>query len=174
MNATETGFAYDAVALFGFGELTTEPLPQPSPGEIVIRYSGWSLQELRDSEIGRKFLHEQDWYNKYPWSTEKLPSCIYRLRVPVRDSNNKTFGEQERLLPQGEQVAPVVLVASALLSHHLQTKEDLLKNDWTRCKEQDADGDRVGLGWRGGRLGVGNFWDGVRVDYVRLSSVRTS
>ncbi len=76
------------------------------------------------------------------------------------------------MLPPGEQVAPVVLVATALLVHHLQTEADLLKNDFTRCKEQAADGDRFGLYWREGRLCVGIGWGGYRGDDVWVSSVR--
>jgi hypothetical protein len=51
MNATLCpGFAYDATSIFGFGPPSDELLPEAEPGAIVIRYGGWSLQELRDSD----------------------------------------------------------------------------------------------------------------------------
>jgi hypothetical protein len=173
MNTTTPSLSYDAIALLGFGAaLTDEPLPVALPGEIVIRYGGWSLQELRKSDIGNQLIwQDQHWCNNYPWSHEPLPSGIYRLRIPVPGSNDKNFADQQALLQEGEEPAPLVLVATALLAHHLQTNEDLLKNDWTRCKEEDADGDHVGLYWRGGRLFVSCSWDG-RVGGVWLSSVR--
>ncbi len=168
-------FSYDAVSILGFGDPSSEPLPDAEEGEIVIRYGGWSLAELRNCPVReRNVMWEQDWYDKYPWSTEKLPSGIYRLRVPVPNSNRQTFAEQAKSLPSGEEPAPVVLVATALLAHHLQTGEDLLKNDFTRCKEQTTDDHRVVLYWGGGRLYVGYGWDGPRYDYVFVSSLRTS
>jgi hypothetical protein len=183
MNSTiSQGVAYDAVVLLGFGAKSAEPLPEPAPGEIVIRYGswvpqqGWSLQGLRDEPMLRmcNIMWEQDWYNDHAWSNEILPDGIYRLRVPVPGSNRKTFAEQQAMLSPGEQVAPVVLVATALLVHYAETGEDLLKNDWTRCKEETADGGCVALSWREGRLRVYDCWDDNRYDGVWLSSLRTS
>jgi hypothetical protein len=170
----QPSYAYDAVSIFGFGPASNEPLPEAEPGEIVIRYGGWSLTEIGIYMVGRELMHEQDWYDRYPWSSEKLPPGTYRLRVPVPDSNRKTFAEQERLLPQGEQVAPVVLVATALLAHRLKADEDLLNTAWTRCKEQTADGYRVVLGWVEGRLYVYGNWGDLRHGDLWVSSLRTS
>jgi hypothetical protein len=171
MNTTlSQGFAYDATSVFGFAPLNDEPLPEAAPGEIVIRYGGWSLQELRDT-VGMTLMHKQKWYNTYPWSAEKLPPGNYRLRIPVPDSNRKTFAEQQRMLPPGEQVAPVVLVATALLARRLQTGEYLLKTDFTRCREATVFGLRVALDWLEGRLYVGRYWACFRYRRVWLSSV---
>src|SRR5579863_937098 len=169
-----SGLSYDAVNILGFGGLAAEPLPQAVDGEIVLRYGGWSLQELRDSAVGQKLMHPQGWYESFVWSSEKLPSGIYHLRVRVPESNRMTFAEQEQMLPEGEQIAPVALVASALLAHRMQAAGALLKNDWKRCREQTADGYCVALYWNVGRLNVRSVWDGNRVDYVWSSSVRTS
>ena len=169
-----SGLSYDAVSILGFGDAVTEPLPQAKEGEIVLRYGGWSLQELRDSAVGQKLMHVQNWYYMCPWSRERLPAGIYHLRVPVPKSNRKRFAGQERMLPVGEQIAPVVLVASALLAHQVQACGDLLKGGWTRCREQTADGLRVALCWDEGRLLVNDYWDDDRNDYLWSSSVRTS
>jgi len=183
MNSTiSQGVAYDAVVLLGFGAKSAEPLPEPAPGEIVIRYGswvpqqGWSLQGLRDEPMLRmcNIMWEQDWYNDHAWSNEILPDGIYRLRVPVPGSNRKTFAEQQAMLSPGEQVAPVVLVATALLVHYAETGEDLLKNDCTRCKEQTVDGCRVGLRWDEGRLVVADLWSRSRRLNTWISSLRTS
>jgi hypothetical protein len=163
---------YDAVALLGFGGEATEPLPDAAPGTLVIRYGGWSLRELRDKR--NDLMHKQDWYDKYPWAGEKLPSGLYVLRLPIPDSNRKTFAEQTKLLLPGEEPAHVVLATTALLSHRLVTGEDLLKGGWTRCGQRTDDGGRVGLRWDGGRLHVRSGWDDHRSGFVWLSSARAA
>src|SRR5579863_9461254 len=89
-----SGCTYDAVSILGFGDAVAEPLPQAKEGEIVLRYGGWSLQELRDSAVGQKLMHVQNWYYMCPWSRERLPAGIYHLRVPVPKSNRKRFAGQ--------------------------------------------------------------------------------
>jgi hypothetical protein len=166
---------YDAVSLLGFGPPSDVLLPEPTSDDTFIHYGGWSLQELRDSLIGQQLMLQEDWYNEYTWSNRQLASGIYRLRVPVPNSNRKSFVEQEQSLHAGEHAAPLVLVATALLAHRLQTKEDLLEEGWTRCKEQAAAGRRVVLYWDYGRLSID--YDGLddrRFDNVWLSSVWTS
>src|SRR5579863_3402027 len=122
------GYAYDAVSMLGFGEPRAVPQPPRAvKGEIAILYGGSSLQALRGSPIGQKLMHQQEWYDRYPWSSEELPAGVYHLRIPVPESNRKTASEQEQILLEGELMAPVILVASALLAHRLQTGEDLLK-----------------------------------------------
>jgi hypothetical protein len=175
MNATLCpGFAYDTVSILAGLSVRPGTLPQPGPGEIIINYGGWSLQELRDMFIGRSLMHQEDWHNEYPGSTEMLPPGTYRLHIPVSDSNRKTFAEQEAMLPSGEQTAPVVLVATAILTHCLQTGQDLLENGFTRCREQTAEDGHVALYWKERRLFVGDFLDTVRDDCGWVSSVRTS
>jgi hypothetical protein len=173
MNATTPSLYYDAIAVLGFGPPSNEPLPDTTNGEIIIRYGGWSLQELRDSEFGGHLMHKQEWYEAYRWSKRNLPAGTYSLRIPVKNSNNKNLDEQRQLLSKDEHVASIVLVASAVLSHHLQQHEDLLKGDWTRCDEQDVDGDRVGLYWNRRRLYVSSGWGVLRCGCLWLSSVRT-
>ena len=166
--------AYDAVALPGFGEPSGEALPDAAAGEIVLRYGGWSLRELCEGEVGTNLMHRQDWYDRYEWSGRKLPAGIYRLRLPVPDSNHKTFAEQQTLLLPGEESAPVVIAATALLCHRLQAGEDLLRGDWARCKEQAGGGCRAELRWLDGRLGVGVSWGGNRLAFMWLASARAS
>ena len=168
-------FSFDAAALLNIGTPSTDPLPVPVPGEVTLRIpNGLTFQALRKSPVGQKLMHDQDWYNEYPWSQEALPAGIYRLRIPVPDSNWKTASEQDALLPAGETSAPVVLVATALLCIALQEAPDPLPNGWTRCLERAVDGCRVVLAWDDGRLGVDDGWDDHRSAGVWPSSVRTS
>jgi len=166
--------AFDAVALLGFGEVSAERPPEPAPDEVMIRYGGWSLTQLRGSEVGRRLMWDRDWYERYDWSGASLPAGLYRLRVPVPDSTGKTFDEQRAMLPDGEEPAPAVLVASALLCLKLQGRPDPLEGGWTRCRERTFADHRVGLDWSGGRLRVNDYWAGDRDPSVWVSAVRAS
>jgi len=96
--------AYDAVSLFGFGEATKESMPAPNRDTLVIRYGGWSLNDLRDARIDGKILEYYDsGYADEPWAKEKFPPGVY------------TFTDQEPI--------PAVLLASALLTHKMQHTE---------------------------------------------------
>lgn len=170
-------YVYDAVSILGFGGASEESLPEARIGEIVIRYGGWSFRELRDSTMGKKFLEQQHGYDEYPWSGVKLPAGNYSLRIPVAASNCKNLREQMRWLSSNERVAPAVLVATALLSHYVRTGQDLLRNEYTRCKESRLPCSHIVLGWEKGRLSVGSgecFADNERFSNVWLSSVQTS
>ena len=168
-NPIKSSFTYDAVAILGFGEASTEPLPEPAPGEIIIRVGDWSLQDLRDSKIGNELMHQQDWYDKYDLA---MTEGIYRMRLPVPDSNRKNLTEQKGLLLSDEEVAPVALGASALLVHLKEIGNDLLKNNWCRCEEAFLDDSHVELFVRDGRVGVLSRWDGFRNDNLWLSAAR--
>ena len=168
-NPIKSSFTYDAVAILGFGEASTEPLPEPAPGEIIIRVGDWSLQDLRDSKIGNELMHQQDWYDKYDLA---MTEGIYRVRLPVPDSNRKNLTEQKRLLLSDEEVAPVALGASALLVHLKEIGNDLLKNNWCRCEEALPDGRHVALFVNDGRVRVSSDWDDNRYGGLWLSAAR--
>jgi len=169
---------YDATALLGFDTQSASPeakLPEATKaGEIVLRYDGWNLQDLRDNAVVREkdIMCGQSWYNPYGWSAEKLPSGLYALRLSVPDSNYKTFAEQKDLLLPGEEPAPVVLAASGLLCHLLAASERLMKGHWLCCREQAGASNRVGLDWYGGRMDVSVGLDGYPDGSVWLASAR--
>jgi hypothetical protein len=163
---------FDAVSLLGLGPAYGGPMPELAPGEISIRMPEISLRELRDNPVTQPLLWKQDWYDKYPWVAEKFPSGIYVVRLPIPDSNGKTFDEQSKLLLPGEEPAPVVLAVTSLLSIRLCGQPDSLKNDWVHCKEQTSDGNRVVLYWNVGRLYVNGYWDDDRDDDVWMASAR--
>src|SRR5262249_21943948 len=161
MSALHPGYACDVASVLGIGTTSSDPLPQPEPGEVVLRIpDGLTLQALRDSPAGQTRMWRQDWYDKSPCSKAAPPAGRHRLRIPVPGSQRKTCAEQQALLPQGEQVAPVVLVAVALLCIQRAGGADPLQDRWTRCAELAAGGCRVDLDWSVGRLFVNVFWDG--------------
>ncbi len=168
-------YSYDAVAILFFGEVSPDPLPAPSPGEVVIRVGAWSLADLRACEtvVMYNFMRVQDWYYKYPWSRAKLVPGVYRVRLPVPESNCKNFAGQKNLLLPGEEVTPVALAATVLLCHLKQAAgKDLLESNWTRCAEVLPDGLRVALDIYEGRVSVGRLHDGLPREFVRMSAAR--
>lgn len=169
-------YCYDAASILGLGEASSDPLPDPAPGEVVIRVGAWSLQDLRTCEtvVRHNLMWDQDWYNEYPFPRAKLTPGVYRVRLPIPDSNRKNFTEQKKLLLSGEEVAPVALVAATLLCHLKQAGQDLLNDDWTRCAEALPGEYRVVLRVGGGRVGVGSRWDDRRYDDVWLAGCRKS
>lgn len=169
-------FCYDAAPILGLGKASSDPLPDPAPGEVLIRVGAWSLQDLRTCEtvVRHNLMWDQDWYNEYPFPREKLTPGVYRVRLPIPDSNRKTFAEQQKLLLSGEEVAPVALVAATLLCHLKQAGNDLLNDDWTRCSETLPDEDRVVLLVSEGRVLVYYCWDDNRYDFVWLAGCRKS
>ncbi len=166
-------FCYDAVSILGLGEASSELLPDPAPGEVVIRVGAWSLKELRNCEIVvRKNLmwEHNTWYDRYDWGRAKLTPGVYRMRMPIPDSGDKNFAEQQKLLLSGEEVAPVTLAATVFLCHLKETGKDLLANNWTRCAEPLPDELRVELTVLRGRVYASYDWTGYRYGYLWLSS----
>lgn len=125
-------YAYDAVSIFGFGEIAGGPMPVPKAnGEVVVRYGGWSLTELFNSEVGlelmhRKFAHYLQDYTDLDWSNECLDAGIYSLRLPIPGSNRKTMDQQAPMFLPSERRTHVVLAVTALLAHYVQTGLSLL------------------------------------------------
>ncbi len=169
-------FSYIAATILGLSEESRDPLPEPAPGEVVIRVGAWSLQDLCACETVRdsNLMCVQDWYYKYPWSRAKLVPGVYRVRMPVPESNCKNFAGQKKLLLPGEEVTPVALAATVLLCHLKQTGKDLLENDWTHCAEALPDGYRVALDLHDGPVFVLSLEDGNNSgnDYVWMSAAR--
>lgn len=174
MNSTEEGFAYDAASILGFGTAVEHPLPRPPAGEIIIRYGGWSFGELMENLIRKDLMLPHDkWCEEYDWYNEKLDAGIYSLRIPVADSNNKSFSGQLQLLSKNEHVAPIILATSALACHYLSTFKDPLQKNFTRCKELDKHGYHIVLYFGGSRYLCAGQNDGKDFDpTVFLSSVR--
>ncbi len=144
-----------------------------SVNEITFWYGGHSLLELR--EMNPELFGDQSWYDAEEFAKEKSEAGMYTVTFCVEGSNNKTFDEQKAMIPKGEAVCPVAVLATAALLAFIETGNDPFNDDWSRCIEQAADGDRVVLGFSEGRLDVGNYyWDDDRYGNVWLSSVRAS
>lgn len=171
------GLSFDVATLLGIGAPDPTPLPEAAEGEIVLRIpEGISPKSLRASPIGQEFIwQDRTWYDRYQWADQSVPAGVYHMRLPVPDSNRKTFEEQKTLLAEGEETALLVLVELALLCLKTAYLPNRVNGGWIRCAETTAAGNRVELLWHDGRLYVNNFyWDGSRYGHVWLASARTS
>jgi hypothetical protein len=171
----QNGYSFHVGNWLGIGPTSSKPLPEAREGEIVLRISeGISLIGLRDSEVGRALMHRQDWYEKYDWCRQVFPVGTYRLLVPVPETFGKNFAEQQELLGEGEEAAPVALVAVALLCMQQSGHPDPLDDNWSRCGEPSAPGYRVALQWRHGSRFIVDNREDVRIGFFGLSALLKS
>ena len=93
----------------------------------------------------------------------------------VQNSTSKTYGEQEGLIPQGEEIPFARDVVFTTVLMFLATGERLFENVYVRCREVSSHGSRVYIGLfdRGG-LSFGLFWDGYRHGLLGVCSFRNS
>jgi len=121
------------------------------------------------------FKYLQDWKLKddeYSKPTEH--EIIFWIPRILKDSTNKTYQEQLALLAETRQrlklpdhhlqgSGTVAENAALILNHYQETKEQVpLNNDWIRTDTRSADGHRLKLRWREGRLYCGHWAFGWR------------
>src|SRR5436190_5228775 len=130
------GLAFDVGTVLGIGNQNPNPI-EGRPGFITLRTSeGISPVSLRGSTIGQQRIWQDvRWYDLHGWSGKFLLPGTYHLRLPVADSNRKSFDEQEALLSSSEEVAPLVLAELGLLCLHEAGYPDPLRGRWVRCAE---------------------------------------
>lgn len=167
---TAHGLSYDAVQILGLGDVRSEPLPQPGPGEVVIRVGPWSLHDLKTCNVvvRHDLLWDQKWYEKLAFFHDKLSPGMYRLRVPLPCSEWETWDEQQCHLQETEMVVPTALVAAALLCHVLETGTSLLRGMLIRCAEALPPDLRVTLDVFEKRLSLEGQLDGSRKHNVSI------
>lgn len=152
--------AFDAVTLFRLGSKTGETLPAAQNNEVVVLYGGWSLNELMQTDVGKKYVQfvQEDSSNE-SWANEKLAPGIYHVK-------------------KGQPV-PAVILASTLLAYQLEKGEMHFYSDKsplarmvddTHCENGPSAG-YIGLYWSEGKLVIdksycsvlgGGVWEATR------------
>jgi hypothetical protein len=142
-------------------------------GEIVIYYGGWDMKTLRTSVAAINAMRQVPWYDN-----ATAESGYYRLLLPMQGSNCKNWEEQaEHLQATGEcwHPAPVVVAATALLVHLVNTNDDFLHHGYCRCAESIPDDRRAGISVRcGGVVCVDGYWGDIRDDRLWLAAAQKS
>lgn len=166
------GHTFDVASCLGVGPPIFTPLPFAEPGEVLMWIpDGMSIRVIRESRIGKRFMSQSHWYDMFRWSHDSEPSGLYRIRIPVPGSSMKSYRHQLRYLRHDQRVAPVALVAAALLCLRVQEQPDALGADWTRCAEYTTATHPVAVQWHNGKLRVLMEWVCIAYAHAWISSV---
>ncbi len=131
--STQKNRSFDAVSMLGFGR-ARKNMPTPNNQEIVIRYGGWTLEELFQNKVVResKLLYRiHEWMEDEWWYRRRLKKGIHRLRIPANDdrTEGRTFEEvQKNCLYNYEEPAPLVLLATAAVVYRMEHGENILRD----------------------------------------------
>jgi hypothetical protein len=135
-------YTYDAVRILGIGTPDAKPLIGPKPGEIIIRYGGWSAMELAECKAVKRYLQgsnsEQLFRDVNPesttdkWYRQSEPPGTYRLRLVLPKTKRQSYDDQMKSKEEGETPVPVVLAATALIVHRIEEDKTLLVADNAR------------------------------------------
>lgn len=116
------------------------------------------------------------WYERESFANTSVEVRWFLLRKkPVDNSTSKTYEQQLRLIPQGEENPWARDVVFATIVLFLTTGERLYESVYVRCKDVDPNGCRVCVG-DFDRVGLYIFsdWDGYRDGDLGVCSVRNS
>jgi hypothetical protein len=174
-NQTVREHVYDAVSVLGFGRpCDAAAFPPGKPGELIVRYGGWSLQQLRDIAIVRRerIMSVHHWYDRYAWSVTALRCGFYGIRMPVPGSNAESGYTEYRILSAEEQPCYACLVGTALLTHRLVMGESLCPDQWLRCGERARGGYRMAAWWMREKLTFTPVEPDLLVDTVWTAAMR--
>ncbi|MDQ5931523.1 MAG: hypothetical protein QG607_224 [Patescibacteria group bacterium] len=114
------------------------------------------------------------WYEQQSFANVSVEVRWFLLRKkPIDQSTSKTYEEQYRLIPQGEENSWARDVVFATIVLFLTAGERLYKSVYVRCKDVSTDGNRVYIGYFD-RFGMGflSYWGGDRIDCLAVCSVR--
>ncbi|HEY4486734.1 MAG TPA: hypothetical protein VJB70_03300 [Candidatus Paceibacterota bacterium] len=154
VNPSKQQLAYLAEVSF-----TEEQLSSCKDTHVLVAVFPMSILDIR-GKVERKlfYSHDDAWYNKQAFAKDKGEVGWQLVRkVPIADSTNKTWDEQQALLSKDEETPKAQVVVYTIIGHFLACGERLFENIYVRCSD---------LGSGGGRVGVGNLdaW-GLRVNH---------
>ena len=141
------------------------PPPTALPGFLTFFDPGWDILHLRRfcKDRGRIFAN-LDWYEDEAFAngTERPQYRQIRLEA-VADSFKKNFVEQQRLLPENEEVPSARAVCMGMVILFLLNGQRMFEHYYVRCSDKDSDGRRIFVGsFISGGLGVGSGQDDCR------------
>ena len=162
----------DALAVVPF---TEEVLQFSRDTHILVAVFPLSILDIR-GQVERKlfYSHEDAWYNQQASAKDKGKVSWQLVRkVPVADSANKTWSQQQMLLSSDEETPMAQLLVYTIIGHFLVTGKRLFERIYVRCADTDSVGDRVRVvGFDADGLYIGRDWDGARVSNLGLASAR--
>ena len=113
---------------------------------ILVAVFPLSIIEIRD-KVAHSLFFDPRWYEKESFAALRGDASWQLIRkMPVPNSTNKNWREQQMLLEQNEEVPTARVMVYAIIGHYLHTGERLLGNTYNRCSDLDSRGDRVRVG----------------------------
>lgn len=144
---------------------------------VLVAVFPMSILDIR-GKVERKlfYSHDDAWYNKQAFAKDKGEVGWQLVRkVPIADSTNKTWNEQQALLSKDEETPKAQVVVYTIIGHFLATGERLFENIYVRTSSVDSDGHHVSVGYFDDRgLNVRAYWDGNQSDRLGLAGSRKS
>jgi hypothetical protein len=116
------------------------------------------------------------WFEREQFAQIAVGVRWFLLRKePVQNSTSKTYGEQEGLIPQNEEIPFARDVVFATVALFVITGERLFENVYVRCRDVSSGGRRVLVGdFDRGGLRINGYWDVSRYVYLGACSFRNS
>lgn len=137
---------------------------------ITIDFPGLSLLEIYKDN--KDIWHPgNDWFKDGNFSKEKVPAGKWEVSLePVENSTDKTWAEQQSLIPPKGYVPPAAVLVYAICEYYKQKDKHALSDLWLRTSSLDADGYHVYVGVRSECVNVYSSWDSRRDSYLGLAS----
>lgn len=162
------------MATFHSDQLFTSTTPDLTGGITFRVEKPFSLVSLQNSRAGKRFMHYQDWYDKHDFTSQFVQPGAYELRLPIPNSESKSFMEQRRLLSREETPIPIALAVGVLLCIQQANGPDPLNGAWIRCAETPDRNYHVTLAWLEGKLALEQEWFRSRGNKLFLAASRIS
>lgn len=143
VNPSKQQLAYLAEVPF-----TEEVLKSVKDTHVLVAVFPMSILDIR-GKVERKlfYSHDDAWYNKQAFAKDKGEVGWQLVRkVPIADSTNKTWNEQQALLSQDEETPKAQVMVYTIIGHFLASGERLFENIYVRCSDLDSGGIRVDVG----------------------------
>lgn len=137
---------------------------------IQVQLKNQSLIDILDTYPDLMYL---DWYRKEPFA-QKKHTGMWEVTPQIEGSTNNTWDEQLKLIPEGQEVPPAVVLVVALIHQYGITGERLLSSTYSRTSDVLSDGRRVEVGvFDALGLRVSYWYDrAYDDDFIGVSSAR--
>jgi hypothetical protein len=143
---------------------------------VLVAVFPMSILDIRAKVKGELWqaFYDQSWYNKEAFAKDRGETGWHLIKkTPVENSTNKSWDEQQTLLGKDDETPKAQVMVYTIIGHYKAANERLFEKVWVRCSDLGSDGYRVCVGSFVARgLGVGNYWDDRRNDYLGLASAR--
>lgn len=136
---------------------------------------GTSLKSLKEKNKDL-FYAGNDWYEDevlfQEETTQSRTICL--LTEAKKNSFNKTFAEQKKLLGKREYVPTALEVVYGMIEYYRKMGQRLFSNCWVRCQDVSSHGFRVDVRLVSDGVDVNYGWDDIRFSSIGLAVARKS